>query len=107
MNTQGKEDECFFHESFSTFINFGNIFRTFVTNKYLRINNWNQKSDPILKSRDGNVNDIPEKSKKEEITEKFNELIQLLNDEGISSNMERSLPTSSNNPYESTPLISI
>lgn len=84
MNIQGEEDECFFHESFSTFINFGNIFITFVTNKYLRINNWNQKSDPILKSRDGNVNNIPEKSKKEEITEKFNELIQLLNNEGIS-----------------------
>lgn len=60
MNTPGKEDECecFFHKCFSTLINFEHNLRTFFTNKYLRINIWNQKPDPILKSRDENVYDF-------------------------------------------------
>lgn len=43
MNTSGEKDECFIHKCFSKFINVGNNIRTFVTNKYLRVKNWNQK----------------------------------------------------------------
>lgn len=41
--------------------------RIFVTNKYLRIKNWNHKSDLIPKSRDGSVHDFQEKLKKEKL----------------------------------------
>lgn len=75
--------------------------RTFVANKNLRVKNWNQNHDPILKLRDGNVYDFQQKSKKEEIFEKLNDLIQLLKYEGMRSrNLEGSLVTSSNNYFE-------
>lgn len=50
----------------------------------------NQKPDRILKLIDDNVYNLREKSKKEELIEKFNELIQPLKDEGISLNLEKS-----------------
>lgn len=80
LNTWDKEDGCewFFHNFFSTFKTFGNNFITFITNKYLISKNCNQKSDPILKSRDENVYDFQKKSKMEENIEKLNDLIQVL-----------------------------
>lgn len=50
MNTRDKEDKCFIHKCIFKYRNIGNNVRTFATNKYLRIKNWNQKHDPILKS---------------------------------------------------------
>lgn len=48
MNSRGEEDEFFLHKWFSNIINVVNNVRTFVTNKYLRNDNWNNKFDPIL-----------------------------------------------------------
>lgn len=58
MNTRDEEDECFFHKCFSNFKNIWRYVRTFVSNKYIRVKNWNQKSDPILKLRNGNLYDF-------------------------------------------------
>lgn len=100
MNTQGEEvetlNECeyYFHIWCSIFKNLGKLIRTFVTNKYLRVRNWNQKHDLIHKSRDENICNFQEKSKKDAIVEKFNELIQPLKDEGMNSRIhEGSLAT--------------
>lgn len=107
MNTRVQEvvtlNECEFylHRWCSTIRNLGGHVRTFVINKYIKINNQNQNSDPILKPRDGSVYDFQEKSRKEEIIEKLNELIHLLKDEGMSSRiLEESLATLSKNYVE-------
>lgn len=78
----------FFYKCFYKLRNVGNNIITFIANKYLRINNWNQNYDQILKLKDENVCDSQEKSKKEEIVNKLNELIHLLKDEGMSLNLE-------------------
>lgn len=84
MNAQGDEDECecYFSKCFSTFGNIGSHVKMFITDKYLRVKNWNHKPDSILKSRDVNFCNFLEKSK-EKIIEKLNEFIQLLKDEGF------------------------
>lgn len=46
-----------------------------------------------------------EKSKKEEIIKKLNEIIQILKDEGKSSNFEES--STSLNSYQTTPMVSL
>lgn len=58
-----------------------NYIGIFVTNKYLRINHWNQKFDQILKLKYESV--FQEKSKKDEIVENLKELVQLIKDKGI------------------------
>lgn len=55
MNTRGEEDEYFIHKCFFKFRYVRNGIRMYVTNKYLRVKNWNQKSGPILKSTDKSV----------------------------------------------------
>lgn len=52
MNTHDEEDEWFIHKCFCKFKNVRNYIGMFITNEYLRVNNWNHKSDSILKSRD-------------------------------------------------------
>lgn len=59
-NTRGKEYEWFFYKCFSIFRMFENNIITFVANKNIRINNWNHKTNPTLKSKDGNVYDFQE-----------------------------------------------
>lgn len=94
MNIQGKEDEGFFHKCSSNFRNVINYIRNFVTNQYLRTKNW--KHNPILISKDESVCKFQEKSKKEEIIKKLNEIVQLLKDEGTSSNIKESSTLSNN-----------
>ena len=65
MNTRDKEDECFIHKYFPKFRNIINYIGIFVTNKCLRIKNWNKKCDPILKLKDESFCDLHKKSKKE------------------------------------------
>lgn len=83
MNTRGEENEGLFHKLSSNFRNFRNYIGTFVTNQYLTIKN--RKSNPILKLKDGNVCKFQEKSKKEKIIKKLNEIIQILKYEGTNS----------------------
>lgn len=54
-NTLGEEDECFFHKCLLNYRNLGSNVIKFISNKCIRIKNWNQKPNPILKSRDENV----------------------------------------------------
>lgn len=82
------EYECYFHIWCSNFRNLGSYVRIFVSNEYLRVKNWNKKFDPILKLKGGNVYNFQRNPKKEEIIEKINELIQLLKDERMISNIE-------------------
>lgn len=82
-----QEDECFIHKGFSKYRNIGSNAINFCANKYLIINNWNQKSDPIFKLKDMSVYKFQEESEKKEIIEKMNELIKLLKDEGTSSSL--------------------
>lgn len=92
----------------ASFINASQNLEMLETKKYLRMKIWNQKPDSFLKLRDGNIYDFQKMSKKEEIVEKLNKLIQLSKDKGMSSNLESSLATSSTNSIEekSTPIIS-
>lgn len=55
MHTGGEEDECSIHKCFYNFRKVRNYIGMFFTNKYLRVKNWNHKSDAILKSKDENV----------------------------------------------------
>lgn len=51
----------------------------FFANQCSRVKNW--KFNPILKSKDGNLHEFWEKSRKKEIIEKLNKVVQLLKDE--------------------------
>lgn len=81
INKRGEKDENTNPKCFSKFRNIGNYVGNCITNKYIRVNNW--KFNPTLKSKDTNLHKFQEKSRKKEIFEKLNELVQLPKDEGI------------------------
>lgn len=81
MNTQGKEDEDTNLGCFSKCSKIGNYVGNHITNKFLRVKNWN--FNPTLKSEDRNLHKFQEKSRKQEIKQKLNKIDQLLKDEGI------------------------
>lgn len=87
-HTGWKKIKVSFINGFFKFRNVRNYIGKFVTYQYLRIKNW--KLDQIIKSKDESVHDFHEKSKKNEIIEKLNELVKLFKDEGIRSRNEES-----------------
>ena len=58
---------------FSKLRNIGKYVGNCITNKYLIVKNW--KFNPTLKSKDGNLHEFREKSRKKKILEKLNELV--------------------------------
>lgn len=79
MNTRCEEDEDITFNYFSKFLNIQNYIVSFFANQCLRVNNL--KLNSILKSKDVSLNEFQEKSRKKDIIEKLNELVQLLKDE--------------------------
>lgn len=75
MNIRGGEDKNTTLGYFSNFRIIGN----YITNKYIRVNNWN--FNPTLKSKYGNFHEFQEKSRKKEIIKDMNELVQQLKKE--------------------------
>lgn len=81
MNTWGEEDKDTTRKCFSKIGNIGKYVGNCITNKYPRFKNY--KFNPKLKSRDRRLHEFQEKSRKKEIIENLNELVQLVKDEEV------------------------
>lgn len=73
MNTRDKEEENTTFNHFLKLRNIGKYVGNYTTSKYLIVKNW--KFNPTLKSKDGNLHEFQEKSRKKKIVEKLNELV--------------------------------